>query len=68
MTPTAVRPAGDADCNGLINPIDAALVLQQVASLILGVPCLGAADFNRNGTLDSIDAALILQFVAGLIP
>lgn len=64
-TPTGM--AGDANCDGSTNSIDAALVLQTVAGLIGGVGCPDLADVNDDGNLDAIDAALILQRDAGLI-
>lgn len=59
---------GDANCNGAVNSIDAAVVLQAVAGLALFPECEVAADANANGTLNSIDASLILQVTAGLLP
>ena len=58
---------GDANCNGSVNAIDAALILQINAGLLGELSCDGNADINENGTIDSIDAALVLQFVAGLL-
>jgi hypothetical protein len=58
---------GDSDCNGTVNSIDAALILQNTAGLLANIPCPGGADANDNGTVDSIDAALVLQFSAGLL-
>ena len=66
-TPTPARPAGDADCSGLVNSIDAAFVLQLVARLIGAVPCPLAADTNGSGEIDAIDATLILQIGTGLL-
>lgn len=57
---------GDANCDGLVNSIDAAIVLQFVAGLIDSVPCPANADVDGNGRIDAIDAALILQIDAGL--
>ena len=69
-TPTPCRPAGvpgDANCDGSVNSIDAALVLQYDAGLLGSLGCQDAADVNNDGTINSIDAALILQFTAGLL-
>ena len=66
-TPTPAAPAGDADCSGVVNSIDAAFVLQLVAGLIGTVPCPIPADTNGSGEIDAIDATLILQIDAGLL-
>jgi hypothetical protein len=76
-TPTVPRPAatppasepklpGDADCNRIVNPVDAAIVLQYIAHTIASVPCPDDADVNHDGVINAIDAALILQKSAGL--
>ena len=57
---------GDANCNGVSNAIDAALILQQDAALIASVPCPENADVNSDELVNSIDAALILQGDAGI--
>lgn len=68
VTPTATPYlAGDADCNGQVNAIDSALILQYVAGLLPSLSCGAAADANADGEINAIDSALILQFVAGLI-
>ncbi len=59
---------GDANCNGTVNAIDSALILQISAGLLGELSCSRNADVNASGSTDSIDAALILQFVAGLLP
>jgi hypothetical protein len=59
---------GDADCNGTVNAIDSALILQFGAGLIPGVDCSNAADVNLDGAVNAVDSALILQFAAGLLP
>jgi len=55
---------GDANKNGTVDSIDAALILQSVAGLIDTRP---NSDVNGNGDSDAIDAALVLQFTAGLV-
>ena len=66
-TPGANGLIGDVDCNGEINAIDAAFLLQFVTGLIDELPYPENADVNENGSTDTIDAALILQFSAGLL-
>ena len=58
---------GDASCDGNVNAIDAALILQFSAGLLGALDCQDAADVNNDGAINSIDAALILQFTAGLL-
>jgi hypothetical protein len=65
-TPTPASALGDTNCDGRVNAIDAALVLQLSAGLITELPCSGG-DVNGDGRVDAIDASLILQYVAGLI-
>jgi hypothetical protein len=59
--------AGDADCSGSVNAIDAAFILQFAAGLLGSLPCPANADANSDGNVNSIDAALVLQFAAGLL-
>lgn len=68
--PTSTPPVvlGDVNGDGLINPIDTALVLQFSAGLLAFVPNPASADVNGDNEITSLDAALILQFVAGLVP
>ncbi len=64
-TATPTGRVGDANGDGRIDSIDAALALQFTAGLL---PTLSArADANQDGDTNSIDAALILQFTAGLL-
>jgi hypothetical protein len=67
-TRTPVGKAGDANCDGRADAVDAALVLQLSAGLIDSLPCGRNGDLNGDGSANAIDAALILQYVAGLIP
>lgn len=67
-SPTPAGVIGDVDCNGSIDSIDAALVLQLTAGLVGSLSCEENADANEDGRVDSIDAALILQLTAGLLP
>ena len=66
-TPRPPGPVGDVTCDGLVNSIDAALVLQYDAGLIDSLSCAQNADVNVDGAVNSIDAALILQYDARLI-
>ncbi len=58
---------GDANCDGIVDPIDAAFILQFSAGLLGSFPCTGGADVNGDGITNPLDAALILQYAAGLI-
>ena len=58
---------GDANCGGVADSIDAAIVLQFGAGLLDELACPDAADVTGDGLVDSRDAALILQFGAGLL-
>jgi hypothetical protein len=67
-TPTPpLTQTGDANCNGLVNAVDAALILQFGAGLTASLPCRDAADVNGDGLVNAIDASLVLQFDAGLL-
>lgn len=57
---------GDVDCDGIVDSVDAALVLQYDAGIIDLLSCAENADVNEDGAADSSDAALILRFTAGL--
>ncbi len=55
---------GDADCNGSVNSIDAAVVLQLAARQVTQIPCAGFANVNLDAFINSLDSLLILQRVA----
>lgn len=59
---------GDANCDGRVNAIDAALVLQLNAGLLQDLPCRAFADANQNGSIGPVDATLILQYSSGMLP
>ncbi len=59
---------GESLCDGVVDSIDALVVLQYSAGLIVSKPCSASADVNRDGSIDALDASLILQHVAGLLP
>jgi hypothetical protein len=59
--------AGDANCDGIVNPIDAAIILQLDAGIVGSLACPEKADANADGALNSLDALLILQHSAGII-
>ena len=59
--------SGDISCDGSVNSIDAALILQFGAGLTGLLACQASGDVNADGSVSAIDAALILQYSAGLI-
>ena len=64
--PDARSQPGDVNCNGLVNSIDALLVLQYESGELLTLSCLDNADLNDDSVVNSVDASLILQFNLGL--
>jgi uncharacterized repeat protein (TIGR02543 family) len=66
-TPTPNAWKGDVNCDGRINAIDAAYLLQYSAGRLGILPCAINADVNNDGWFNSIDSALILQYSAGLV-
>ena len=58
---------GDANCDGSVDPLDAASVLQYYVRLVPSLPCLANANVNASAGIDVVDALLILQFSAGLV-
>jgi hypothetical protein len=58
--------AGDADCDGDVDAVDALWVLRHTAGLEPGAGCLLAANVDCSLAVDSVDALLILRHAAGL--
>ena len=58
---------GDTNCDGSVNAIDAALVLQQAAGILRSLPCPENGNVSDDDVTNVLDAALILQFAAGLL-
>ena len=61
---------GDVNGDGIVDIVDAALLLQVEAGII-GLDDLAKAkngDVNEDGFVNSIDVTLIKQFEAGIIP
>lgn len=58
--------SGDVNCDGRIDAVDAALVLQQAAGLSVLIYWQNV-DVNGDGARDATDALLILQKSAGLL-
>ena len=63
----SIKLVGDVSCDGTVNAVDAALVLQFGAGLLEDLGCPNQGDVNDDGMITSVDAALILQFTAGLL-
>ncbi len=63
----AAGNTGDANCDLIVDSIDAALVLQYEAGFITDFLLCAVPDANEDLAVNSIDAALILQYSAGLI-
>jgi hypothetical protein len=67
-TPTApALLAGDANCNGRVDSVDALMILQRVAGLVGNLRCPSVDDVNHDSRLDARDAALVLQYIVGYV-
>ncbi|MCH7698064.1 MAG: right-handed parallel beta-helix repeat-containing protein [Chloroflexi bacterium] len=66
-SPEAHKLCGDPNEDGVVNAIDATLILQRNAGLLESLADESSADVNSSGDVTSVDATLILQFIAGLI-
>lgn len=64
-----VSEKGDVNEDGIVDNLDAAMVLRYDAGIIeLDEGELDRGDVNMDGSADNLDASLILQYDAGLIP
>ncbi|OGO49800.1 MAG: hypothetical protein A2148_07410 [Chloroflexi bacterium RBG_16_68_14] len=73
VSPTVVGPTpggslGDVNCDGVVDSIDAFLILWFEASVFGILPCPENADVSLDGLVNSLDALLILQYHAQLVP
>ena len=57
---------GDANHDGVVDSMDATLVLRYYAGMETDL-CLKRCDVNQDGEVNSMDATLILRYYAGLI-
>ncbi len=62
---SATPGSGDVNGDGIVNAVDAYLVMQFVAELGAIVDP-NAADTRADGTIDVVDAEMILQFASGI--
>jgi uncharacterized repeat protein (TIGR01451 family) len=60
-------PNGDVTGEGLIDSVDALLILQFGGRLVQELPVAGSGDANKDGRVNALDALLILQFSVGRI-
>jgi hypothetical protein len=65
-TPTPAGRVGDVSCDGAVDPIDAAFLLQLGAALIARLPCSNG-DANADGIVNVVDATIVLQYSAGML-
>ena len=65
--PTSSGLVGDASCDGRVDALDAAFILQLSAGLITTLPCPDGGDANGDDVTNPVDAILVLQFAAGLL-
>jgi hypothetical protein len=57
---------GDANHDGVVDSMDATLILRYYAGLEDNL-CMKRTDVNQDGEINSMDATLILRYYAGLI-
>lgn len=68
-TVAAIKLLGDANRDGVVDSVDALVVLQYVVGLLTDADIsVENADVNEDMQIDAVDALLILQMAVGLIP
>jgi hypothetical protein len=50
-----------------VSAIDAALILQLDAGVVVSLPCQQNGLVNGDGVVNTLDALLVLQYVVGII-
>lgn len=66
VTDTLTKP-GDVNGDGVVNSLDAALILKYGAGIVsLTESQLAAGDYDDNGVVNSLDAAFVLKYAAGV--
>ena len=64
------RKIGDVDMNGIVDAVDASLILTHYARIsagekpVISEEQLVSADYNRDGTVDGRDASAVLSYYA----
>lgn len=58
---------GDVDGNGMVESVDALLLLRYSAGIIGQLPRMENADVNGDGAIDSMDALLVLRAALGIV-
>ena len=59
---------GDANSDGIVNNVDAMLILQYSSGVTTNVtPNLSVCDVNGDGTVNNVDAMLVLQYSSGVL-
>lgn len=71
-TPTSTAApgaiAGDADCNGLIQSVDALGVLRHVGGFFPDATCIDHTDTDCDTDIDAVDGLNILKYIVGAPP
>lgn len=58
--------AGDVNCNGSVDAVDALGILQATAGQNPNADCLDSGDVDCDGDADAVDALSVLRHIAGL--